>query len=48
MTYTHRTAGQFWQDRRIGRTKWHQLLDILVIAVYGVICGADSWVEVAA
>ena len=35
------------EDPRIERTKRHQLLDILVIAVCGVICGADSWVEVA-
>jgi predicted transposase YbfD/YdcC len=28
------------------RTKRHQLLDILTIALCAVICGADSWVEV--
>jgi predicted transposase YbfD/YdcC len=33
-------------DPRMERTKRHQLLDILTIAVCGVICGADSWVEV--
>jgi predicted transposase YbfD/YdcC len=30
---------------RIERTKHHSLLDIVVIAVCAVICGADSWVE---
>ncbi len=34
------------QDPRIERTKLHQLLDILVIAICAVICGADDWVEV--
>ena len=33
-------------DPRIDRTKHHRLLDIIVIAVCGVICGADSWVEI--
>jgi len=35
------------EDPRIDRTKRHKLLDILVIAICGVICGADNWVEVA-
>lgn len=34
-------------DPRIERTKRHQLLDILVIAICGIICGAESWVEIA-
>lgn len=34
------------QDPRIDRTKLHQLLDILVIAICAIICGADDWVEV--
>jgi len=34
------------QDPRIERTKLHHLLDILVIAICAVICGADDWVEV--
>ena len=34
------------EDPRIERTKLHQLLDILVIAICAVICGADDWVEV--
>ncbi|MFQ6027766.1 MAG: ISAs1 family transposase [Dehalococcoidia bacterium] len=29
------------------RARRHQLLDIIVIAVCGVICGADSWVDIA-
>ena len=36
------------QDPRVERTKQHLLLDILVIAICAVICGADGWVEVAA
>lgn len=34
------------EDPRIDRTKHHQLLDIIVIAICGVICGADSWVDI--
>jgi predicted transposase YbfD/YdcC len=34
------------EDPRVDRTKLHQLLDIVVIAICAVICGADSWVEV--
>lgn len=33
-------------DPRIQRTRRHELLDIIAIAVCAVICGADSWVEV--
>jgi predicted transposase YbfD/YdcC len=33
-------------DPRVERTKRHELLDILTIALCAVICGADSWVEV--
>jgi len=33
-------------DPRIDRCKRHQLLDILVIAICAVICGADDWVEI--
>lgn len=32
-------------DPRIDRTKHHQLLDIIAIAICGVICGADNWVD---
>jgi predicted transposase YbfD/YdcC len=35
------------KDPRIDRTKRHQLLDILVIAICAILCGADDWVEVA-
>lgn len=34
------------EDPRVDRTKQHQLLDIMVIAVCAVICGADNWVEI--
>ena len=34
------------EDPRIDRGKLHKLLDIVVIAICAVICGADSWVEV--
>ena len=33
-------------DPRVKRTKRHLLLDIIVIAICGVICGADGWVAV--
>lgn len=35
-------------DPRVERTKRHQLLDIITIALCGVICGADGWVEIEA
>lgn len=34
------------EDPRIDRTKRHQLLDIIVIAICAVICGADDWVAI--
>ncbi len=34
-------------DPRMERTKLHKLIDIVVIAICAVICGADDWVEVA-
>ena len=34
------------EDPRIERSKRHQLLDIIAIAVCAVICGAGSWVYV--
>ena len=34
------------EDPRIDRTKQHQLLDILIIAICAVICGADDWVAI--
>lgn len=35
-------------DPRVERTRLHELLDILVIAICAVICGADTWVEMEA
>ena len=35
------------EDPRIERSKRHKLLDIVVIAMCGVICGADDWVAIA-
>ena len=32
-------------DPRMEERIEHRLLDIIVIAICGVICGADSWVE---
>ena len=34
------------EDPRIDRTKAHDLLDIIVIAMCAVVCGADNWVDV--
>ncbi|MFB3119201.1 MAG: ISAs1 family transposase [Stenotrophomonas maltophilia] len=34
------------EDPRIDRTRRHQLLDIVTIAVCATICGADSWVDI--
>lgn len=36
------------RDPRINRTKHHPLVNILVIALCGIICGADDWVQIAA
>jgi predicted transposase YbfD/YdcC len=30
------------------RTRFHNLMDIVVIAICGVICGADGWLDIAA
>jgi predicted transposase YbfD/YdcC len=35
-------------EPRVDRTKLHLLMDILVMAICAVICGADSWVEMEA
>jgi predicted transposase YbfD/YdcC len=35
-------------DPRVERTKHHQLLDIVLIAICAVLCGAEGWVEVEA
>jgi predicted transposase YbfD/YdcC len=34
-------------DPRVERTKEHLLLDIVLIGICAVVCGADGWVEVA-
>jgi predicted transposase YbfD/YdcC len=34
------------RDPRIGNAKRHKLLDILIIAICAVICGADSWSDI--
>ncbi len=34
------------RDPRIGNAKRHKLLDILVIAICAVICGADGWSDI--
>ena len=39
---------QHLDDPRISPATRHELLDIVAIALCGVICGADSWVEVEA
>lgn len=45
-------GGSLWEhfatlpDPRVERTRRHELLDIITIAVCAVICGADSWVDV--
>jgi predicted transposase YbfD/YdcC len=33
-------------DPRVERTKLHLLIDIIVIAILGVLCGADGWVDI--
>ncbi len=37
---------QALDDPRIDRTKRHNLLDIVTIAICGTICGADNWVDI--
>ena len=34
------------EDPRIERRKLHKLLDIIVIAICAVICGAENWVDI--
>jgi predicted transposase YbfD/YdcC len=34
------------RDPRVERTKEHKLIDILVIAICAVICGAEGWVDI--
>ena len=33
-------------DPRVERTKRHKLLDIIIIAICGMICGAQGWGEI--
>src|SRR5215210_2227686 len=33
-------------DPRVERTRLHELLDIITIAICAVICGADDWSEI--
>jgi hypothetical protein len=35
------------EDPRVERNKLHKLLDIIMITICGVICGADNWVDIA-
>lgn len=42
--HIERHFGQL-KDPRVERTKRHKLLDIIVITICGVICGADDWVN---
>src|SRR5207302_799849 len=34
------------EDPRVERTKLHRLRDIIILAICGVLCGADGWVEI--
>lgn len=34
------------EDPRVERTKRHRLQDILILAICGVMCGAEGWVEI--
>jgi predicted transposase YbfD/YdcC len=36
------------EDPRIDRTKLHLLMDIILIAILAVICGAEGWVDIEA
>jgi predicted transposase YbfD/YdcC len=35
------------EDPRVERTREHEWLDMVAIAICGVVCGADGWVDVA-
>ena len=37
---------QILEDPRTGHARRHELLDIIVITLCAVICGADNWVEI--
>ncbi|GHO65822.1 H repeat-associated protein YdcC [Ktedonobacter sp. SOSP1-52] len=34
------------EDPRVERTKLHRLRDIIILAICGVLCGAEGWVEI--
>src|SRR5258708_32836900 len=34
------------EDPRMERTKLHRLRDIIILAICGILCGADGWVEI--
>ncbi len=34
------------EDPRVERSKLHRLRDLIIIAICGVICGAEGWVEI--
>jgi predicted transposase YbfD/YdcC len=34
------------EDPRIERTKEHRLRDIIILAICGILCGAEGWVEI--
>lgn len=34
------------EDPRMERTKLHRLRDIIIVAICGVLCGAEGWVEI--
>ena len=34
------------EDPRIDRTKKHELIDILIIAICAAICGAKTWIDI--
>lgn len=36
------------EDPRSNHTRLHKLIDIIVIPICAVICGADNWVEIEA
>ena len=36
------------EDPRMERTKLYRLRDIIILAICGVLCGADGWVEIEA
>lgn len=43
---TLRSIFEVIEDLRVKRTKQHQLLEIILIAILEVFCGAEGWVEI--